>query len=224
MKRRHLTPFCASFSLLVLLALSFLLIPTVPAQASSADLVIAKGIVPLVRPEQTPATYPDRPLHFGDPLDVSKARMTSGFGWRVHPVLKDKRFHKGVDYAAPKGTPVHATEDGIVGMAQWRGNYGKLITVKHSENVETYYAHLSGFAPGIRPGVGVKKGDVIGYVGMTGLATGNHLYYEVAVNDERIDPLAEDLNAQVNVLAAAVKRPDDKRIAQTRDDGLSTAR
>ena len=89
MKRRHLTPFCASFSLLVLLALSFLLIPTVPAQASSADLVIAKGIVPLVRPEQTPATYPDRPLHFGDPLDVSKARMTAGFGWRVHPVLKE---------------------------------------------------------------------------------------------------------------------------------------
>lgn len=224
MKRRHLTPFRASFSLLVLLALSFLLIPSAPAEASSVDRVIAKGIVPMVRPEQAPATYPGRPFHFGDPLDVSKARMTSGFGWRVHPVLKDKRFHKGVDYAAPKGTPVYATEDGIVGMAQWRGNYGKLITIKHSEHVETYYAHLADFAPGIRPGVGVKKGDVIGYVGRTGLATGNHLYYEVAVNDERIDPLADDLNAQVNVLAAAVQRPGDRKLAQTRDDGLSAAR
>lgn len=224
MKRRHLTPFRASFSFLFLFALSFLVIPSAPAEASSIDRVIAKSIVPMVRPEQAPATYPDRPLHFGDPLDVSKARMTSGFGWRIHPVLKDKRFHKGVDYAAPKGTPVQATEDGIVGMAQWRGNYGKLITIKHSDYVETYYAHLSGFAPGIRPGVGVKKGDVIGYVGRTGLATGNHLYYEVAVNDERIDPLANDLNAQVNVLAAAVQRPGARKLAQTRDDGLSAAR
>ena len=225
MQRRHRTPFGASFSLLAVLALSFLLIPAVPAHASAdQDLVVAQRIVPMQRPEQAPAVYPGRPLHFGDPVDVSKARMTSGYGWRVHPVLKDKRFHKGVDYAAPKGTPVYATEDGIVGMAGWRGNYGKLITIKHSENVETYYAHLSGFAPGIYAGAGVKKGDVIGYVGRTGLATGNHLYYEVAVDDERINPLADDLNAQVNVLAAAVQRPGDKRLAQGRDEGLSAAR
>lgn len=108
-------------------------------------------------------------------------------------------------------------------MAGWRGNYGKLVTVKHSDTIETYYAHLSGFAPGIRPGAGVKKGDVIGYVGMTGLATGNHLYYEVVVNDERIDPLADDLNEQVNVLAAKVERPSARKVAQTRADGLDAA-
>ncbi|WP_421861721.1 M23 family metallopeptidase [Parvibaculum sp.] len=225
MKRRHPTPFGASSSLLAVLIFSFFLIPAFPALASAGqDLVVARGIVPMTRPEQTPATYPNRPLHFIDPLDVTKARMTSGFGWRTHPVLKDKRFHKGVDYAAPKGTPVYATEDGIIGMAGWRGNYGKLVTVRHSENVETYYAHLSGFAPGIRPGTGVRKGEAIGYVGRTGLATGNHLYYEVAINDERINPLADDLNAQVNVLAGAVRRPSDKQLAQGQDEGLSAAR
>ena len=224
MKRRHPTPFGSPFFLLVLPVVAFFLIPAFPAHASSVDRVIAESIVPLVRPEQAPAAYPNRPLHFGEPIDVTKTRMTSGYGWRIHPVLKDKRFHKGVDYAAPKGTPVYATEDGIVGAARWHGNYGKLITVKHSENVETYYAHLSGFAPGIYPGAGVKKGDVIGYVGRTGLATGNHLYYEVAVNDERIDPLAKDLNAQVAVLAADVQRPGDSKLAQGQDDGLSAAR
>ncbi|MAM93599.1 M23 family metallopeptidase [Parvibaculum sp.] len=225
MKRRYQTPFGASLFLVAGLVFSFFLIPAFPALASAGqDLVVARGIVPMMRPEQRPAAYPNRPLHFADPLDVTKARMSSGFGWRTHPVLKDRRFHKGVDYAAPKGTPVYATEDGIIGKAEWRGNYGKLVTVRHSENVETYYAHLSGFAPGIRPGTGVRKGEVIGYVGRTGLATGNHLYYEVAVNDERINPLADDLNAQVNVLAGAVRRPGDKQLAQGQNEGLSAAR
>ena len=214
MKRRHRKPF--DFGLLsagtpFLLAI-FFLSPAFPVQASDAapDLTAVSYILPLTKPEAVPAAYPERGLRFGDPIDVTKARMTSGFGWRTHPILKDKRFHKGVDYAAPKGTPVYATEDGVVGRAGWRGNYGKLVTVKHSEHVETFYAHLSGFAPGIRPGVGVKKGAVIGYVGMTGLATGNHLYYEVVVNNEHIDPLAADLNEQVNVLATAVDRPRNR--------------
>ncbi|GMV62110.1 MAG: hypothetical protein AMXMBFR74_12790 [Parvibaculum sp.] len=228
MKRRHRINFGKSFpSGAALLLLSvFFVIPAFSAHARSNenDVATVAYVLPLTRPAQAPASYPDRPLHFGDPIDVTKARMTSGYGWRVHPVLKTRKMHKGVDYAAAKGTPVYATEDGIVGIAAWRGNYGKLVTIKHSETVETYYAHLAGFAPGIRPGAGVRKGDVIGYVGMTGLATGNHLYYEVAVNEERVDPLAEDLNAQVNVLAAAVKRPGDRQLAQTRDDGLSAAR
>ncbi|MFN3933596.1 M23 family metallopeptidase [Parvibaculum sp.] len=200
-----------------LLLAALLILPSIPAEASDAtrNLAAVTYIVPLTKPEV--AEYPDRGLHFGDPIDLSKARMTSGFGWRVHPVLKDKRFHRGVDFAAPKGTPVYATEDGIVGMAGWRGNYGKLVTIKHSDHVETFYAHLSGFAPGIRPGAGVKKGDVIGYVGMTGLATGNHLYYEVVVNNEHIDPLAADLNEQVNVLSASVERPSG-RVAERRNN------
>lgn len=195
----------------VLTAISFLISASyVHASDAAPDLAAVSYILPLTKPEAAVAAYPERGLHFGDPIDLTKSRMTSGFGWRIHPVLKDKRFHKGVDFAAPKGTPVYATEDGIVGQAGWRGNYGKLVTVKHSDHVETFYAHLSGFAPGIRPGVGVKKGDVIGYVGMTGLATGNHLYYEVVVNNEHIDPLAADLNEQVNVLSAAVERPRNR--------------
>ncbi|MEQ9042382.1 MAG: M23 family metallopeptidase [Alphaproteobacteria bacterium] len=225
MPRRHRICLGESFSPVAafLLLSVFFLVPAFSAHASDA----AKGVstvnfvLPLMKPVVEPATYPDRGLHFADPIDTGKARMTSGYGWRMHPVLKTKKMHRGVDYAAPKGTPVYATEDGIVGMAAWRGNYGKLVTVKHSDTIETYYAHLSGFAPGIRPGVGVKKGEVIGYVGMTGLATGNHLYYEVVVDNERLDPLADDLNEQVNVLAAKVERPAGQ-VAETR--GLIEAR
>lgn len=218
MKRRHRKTFgLAQVPVAALLLAASFLLPATSAKASDAapELAAVSYILPLHKPEPVVAAYPERGLHFGDPIDLSKARMTSGFGWRTHPVLKDRRFHKGVDYAAPKGTPVYATEDGIVGRAGWRGNYGKLVTIKHSDHVETFYAHLSGFAPGIRPGAGVKKGDVIGYVGMTGLATGNHLYYEVVVNNEHIDPLAADLNEQVNVLAAAVERPKN-RVAERR--------
>ena len=220
MPRRHRICLGESFSPVAAFFLlsALFLIPAFPAQASDAAKGVAtvNFVLPLMKPVVEPAAYPGRGLHFVNPIDVTKARMTSGYGWRMHPVLKTKKMHKGVDYAAPKGTPVYAAEDGIVGMAAWRGNYGKLVTVKHSDTIETYYAHLSGFAPGIRPGVGVKKGDVIGYVGMTGLATGNHLYYEVVVDNERIDPLADDLNEQVNVLAARVVRPAGQ-VAETRD-------
>lgn len=210
----------ATFLLSSLLSL-FLFLPSPAAEARGLELATVLDpaapdyVLPLERPVAAVPQLPNRGLHFGDPIDVEKARMTSGYGWRIHPVLKDKRLHRGVDWAAPKGTPVYAAEDGIVGMAGWRGNYGKLVTIRHAENVETFYAHLSGFAPGIRAGAGVKKGEVIGYVGMTGLATGNHLYYEVAINDERVDPLADDLNEQVNVLAIRVTRPDGQ-IARTR--------
>ncbi|MEQ8265631.1 MAG: M23 family metallopeptidase [Parvibaculum sp.] len=229
MKRRQLSHAGISFSLqaiFLLLLSAFFLIPLSSAHARNNETGVdipspVRHALPLMKPIIEPADYPGRGLHFGDPVDVSVARMTSGYGWRVHPVLKVKKLHRGVDYAAPKGTPVYATEDGIVGMAGWRGNYGKLVTVKHSDLVETFYAHLSGFAPGIRPGVGVRKGDVIGYIGRTGLATGNHLYYEVVVNNERIDPLADDLNEQVNVLAARVTRPEGQ-LADGR--GLTTAR
>lgn len=232
MKRRQRSHAGISFSLqttfLFLLSVLLLLpISSASARNNEAGGGVSPAVhhaVPLMKPIVEPADYPGRGLHFGDPVDVTVARMTSGYGWRMHPVLKVKKLHRGIDYAAPAGTPVHATEDGIVDMAGWRGNYGKLVTIKHSDLVKTFYAHLSDFAPGIRAGVGVKKGDVIGYIGRTGLATGNHLYYEVVVNDERIDPLADDLNEQVNVLAASVVRPDARKVAQTRSQIESAAR
>ena len=139
------------------------------------------------------------PLNLDAPVRYKEARMTSGFGWRVHPILKKKQFHKGVDFAAPRGTPVYAAEDGVVETAGWRGNYGRLVRLRHSDRVETAYAHLQGFARGIRDGAVVKKGQIIAYIGRSGLATGNHLYYEVIVDKKQVDPLAPKIMMQVNL-------------------------
>jgi len=144
------------------------------------------------------------PLHLGSP--VRKGKMTSPFGWRVHPVLKVRKFHKGVDYAAPKGTPVYAAEDGVIEDLGWRGNYGRYLRVSHNARVATAYAHLSKFAPGLRPGSRVQKGQVIAYIGASGLATGNHLYYEVLVDKKQVDPLRPDVMVQVNLDGSSLDR------------------
>ncbi|MDX9862622.1 MAG: M23 family metallopeptidase, partial [Rhodospirillales bacterium] len=122
-------------------------------------------------------------------LPLKRAEVSSPFGWRIHPVFGDRRFHKGVDFRAPKGTPVWASADGVVIEVGWRGNYGKLVRVRHRNNVETSYAHLSGFARGLHAGKPVKQGQIIGYVGRTGVATGHHLYYELLVDGKHVDPL-----------------------------------
>ena len=103
---------------------------------------------------------------------VPGGRITSPWGWRIHPVLNRPQFHKGVDFSAPAGTPVLATADGTVSFVGKRGNYGRLIRLKHSGDIATGYAHLQGFAKGIKVGAKVRKGEVIGYVGHSGLATG----------------------------------------------------
>ena len=140
----------------------------------------------------TPApNNPREPVVAGVPTGapVPGGRLTSPWGWRIHPVLNRPQFHKGVDYSAPAGTPVHATADGTVAFAGRRGNYGRLIRLQHSGDIATGYAHLQGFAKGIKVGTKVPKGDIIGYVGHSGLATGNHLYYEVFAGGKQIDPL-----------------------------------
>jgi murein DD-endopeptidase MepM/ murein hydrolase activator NlpD len=136
------------------------------------------------------------PIHLGAP--VRDAKMTSPWGWRVHPVLKVRKFHKGVDFAAPKGTPVYAAEDGVVQDVGWRGNYGRYVKVDHNERLATAYAHLAKFAPGLHVGSHVRKGQVIAYIGASGLATGNHLYYEVLVDNKQVDPL-QNIMVQVNL-------------------------
>lgn len=123
------------------------------------------------------------------PLEFS--RISSGFSKaRYHPVLKEWRAHKGVDYAAPTGTRVKSTADGSVAFAGRQNGYGNLIVIKHHGNYETVYGHLSGFAKGLRKGQHVNQGDVIGYVGMTGLATGPHLHYEFKVAGVQRNPLS----------------------------------
>jgi len=122
------------------------------------------------------------------PLEFS--RISSGFSaGRLHPVLQTMRAHKGVDYAASIGTRVKASGDGIVEFVGSKGGYGNVIVLQHNNKISTVYGHLSGFAPGLHQGTKVSQGEVIAYVGKTGLATGPHLHYEFLLNGEHRDPV-----------------------------------
>ena len=119
-------------------------------------------------------------------MPLEGAVLTSGFGMRNHPVLRVRRGHKGIDLAAPTGTPVYATADGLVGMAQYYSSYGNYVQIEHGGALQTRYAHLSSYV--VNPGDTVQKGDLIGYVGSTGRSTGPHLHYEVRVSGEAVNP------------------------------------
>lgn len=121
---------------------------------------------------------------------LSYSRISSKFSnSRLHPVLKIRRPHHGVDYAAPTGTPVYAVADGTVTFAAYNGGAGNMIKIKHARGMETAYLHLSKYGPGIRAGKRVSQGDLIGHVGSTGTSTGPHLDYRVYMNGKAIDPL-----------------------------------
>jgi len=115
--------------------------------------------------------------------------MRSGFGFRKHPILGYLKMHTGVDWAAPNGTPIYASGNGTIEKAGWESGYGKYVRLRHTNGYETAYGHMSGFARGIKPGVRVRQGQVIGYVGSTGLSTGAHLHYEIMVNGHFVDPM-----------------------------------
>ena len=121
------------------------------------------------------------------PLDG--ARLSSGYGMRKHPILGYDLMHKGLDFAAPKGTPVFAAGNGTIEYAGRNGSYGKYIRIRHNNSYKTAYAHLNGYNKGIGKGVRVKQGEIIGYVGSTGRSTGPHLHYEVIFNGEKINPM-----------------------------------
>lgn len=120
---------------------------------------------------------------------VVDGRLGDGFGWRVHPILGDRRFHEGVDYAAPYGSPVAAAGAGVVEIIGWEPGYGKYIRIRHDLGYETTYAHVAAFTHGLKAGDRVRQGETIAYVGSTGLSTGPHLYYEVWINGRRVNPL-----------------------------------
>ena len=129
------------------------------------------------------------------PLEFS--RISSGFSMRKHPILNQWRQHKGVDFAASSGTPIRASGDGVIDSVNSQGGYGNIVVIKHWNNYSTAYAHMSRFAPGMRKGSKVSQGDVIGYVGSTGWATGPHLHYEFRVNKVAVNPMSIDVpNAQ----------------------------
>ena len=119
---------------------------------------------------------------------VDGARLSSGFGMRKHPILGYNRMHKGLDFAAPTGTPIYAAGDGVVERASRWGAYGHYVRIRHNSTYKTAYAHLSKYGKGIKAGARVKQGQVIGYVGSTGRSTGPHLHYEVLVDGAQVNP------------------------------------
>lgn len=119
---------------------------------------------------------------------IEGARISSGFGMRRHPVLGYSKLHKGIDFAAPKGTPIFAAGDGVIKKAGWVNGYGNFIQISHNAALATGYGHMCRFAGGMRPGVRVKQGQIIGYVGMTGRATGPHLHYEIMIKGAQVNP------------------------------------
>ncbi|WP_439601888.1 M23 family metallopeptidase [Devosia sp.] len=140
-----------------------------------------------------------RPLQGG-------GRLASRYGYRIHPIFKTRRLHSGVDLASPLGTPVYAGGDGIIKRAQWLSGYGRYVELDHVNGYQTAYAHMSRIADGLKPGMRVRQGQIVGYVGSTGNSTGNHLHYEIRVNGRTVDPLS-------------VKLPRDKELpAQSAGD------
>lgn len=160
---------------------------TSPQVGGIADTAFSS---PLARPTvSVPARMP-----------LEGAQLTSGYGMRNHPVLGGRRQHAGVDLAAPTGTPVYATADGVVGRADWYSSYGLYVAIEHGASMQTRYAHLSRLA--VAAGDNVKKGDVIGYVGSTGRSTGPHLHYEVRIDGLAVNPIPYMLESEAQLAYA----------------------
>ena len=130
---------------------------------------------------------------------INGARLSSKYGNRRHPVLGYTKMHRGVDFAAPRGTPVFAAGDGIVEKAGWNGSYGRYIRIRHTGTYKTAYAHLSGINKKVKTGKRVSQGKIIGYVGSSGRSTGAHLHYEVLLNNQQINPMRVKLPSGKNI-------------------------
>jgi len=143
-------------------------------------------------------------------------RLSSRFGSRVHPIFKTRRMHTGVDLAAPTGTPIYASGDGIIEKAGWASGYGKKVEIEHVNGFETAYGHMSRIADGIKAGTRVRQGQIIGYVGSTGNSTGPHLHFEIKVNGRVVDPLSVKLPRDKS-LSAKYDQPFKQTIVQIRD-------
>jgi murein DD-endopeptidase MepM/ murein hydrolase activator NlpD len=170
---------------------------------------------------------------------VDGARISSGFGQRQHPILGYTRMHKGIDFAVPSGTPVMAAGSGTITFAGPGGEYGNLVAINHGNNYSTAYGHLSRFASGLRTGARVHQGDVVAYSGMTGLATGPHLHYEIRVNNSQVNPTTvklasgrkldgDDLKAflasRTHIEQMVATLPIQRKLAQASDLRQSTER
>ena len=156
---------------------------------------------------------------------IADGEMTSPFGMRYHPILHFTRMHTGVDWGAPIGTPIFAAGNGVVIKAELDSGYGRRVEIQHANGYVTTYNHMSGFGRGIAEGVHVTQGQVIGYLGQSGLATGPHLHYEVIINGNFVDPMAIKLARTREFdgkMLAAFKRERD-RIDQLMAAGAGAA-
>jgi murein DD-endopeptidase MepM/ murein hydrolase activator NlpD len=137
---------------------------------------------------------------------VPGAPISGRFGLRKHPILGYSRMHKGIDFGAPRGTPVLAAGEGVIQKAFRFGSYGNYVLIKHNKTLKTAYAHLHKFAKGIKPGVKVKQGQIIAYVGSTGRSTGPHLHYEIHVNNKKVNPQTLKLPSMQKLSSQDIKR------------------
>lgn len=174
----------------LLLSITSLTVSNSSAEVLSLSIVTEQFQLPAAESTvpATPRLDTLREAFFAEPISESRAKVSSPFGPRVHPVLSKRKHHDGIDYSAPKGTPIRATADGTVAFIGRKAGYGKVIVIEHSAGFSTLYAHQSRFSPGLKKGAEVPQGKTIGYVGSTGTATGNHLHYEVWLNNEPVDP------------------------------------
>ncbi|MCB9983820.1 MAG: peptidoglycan DD-metalloendopeptidase family protein [Rhodospirillales bacterium] len=151
---------------------------------------------------------------------VDGARISSGFGMRKHPVLGYSKMHKGMDFAAPTGTPIYAAGDGVIEHAGRNGSFGNYIRIRHNSKLKTAYAHLHKIKSSVKKGDRVKQGQVIGYVGTTGRSTGPHLHYEVLLNSKQVDPRSVNLPTGEQLTGQQLKRFKQK-LGETRQQYVS---
>ena len=143
---------------------------------------------------------------------INGARLSSSFGMRKHPILGYNKMHRGTDFAAPSGTPIMASGSGTITRARWCGGGGNCVKIRHNSTYETIYAHMKSFAKGIKEGRKVKQGQIIGYVGSTGMSTGPHLHYEVVVNGKKVNSQRLKLPSGKKLKGEARKNFELKRI------------
>jgi len=142
---------------------------------------------------------------------ISGARISSGYGMRRHPILGYSKMHTGIDFAAPRGTPIRAAGSGKIVYRAWKGGYGRVVEVKHSNGYLTRYTHMNGYAKGLRKGSRVRQGQVIGYVGSSGRTTGAHLHYEVRINNRTINPKRVRVAGKLRLRGKDMKRFNKQR-------------
>jgi len=153
---------------------------------------------------------------------VDGARISSGYGMRKHPILGYNKMHKGVDFAAPTGTPIYAAGDGVIEARGRKGAYGHYVRIRHNSKLKTAYAHLSRYKKGLKVGSRVEQGDVIGYVGSTGRSTGPHLHYEVLVHGRQVNPRSVDLPTGEILTGEQLRRFKSLRQSLDRDYAAMT--